>query len=109
MFANVLKSKHFCVAILLIPLLLGYIGGSAASSEPGRWQELPWVKGFESGLHQANNTDRPALIYFQARWCSWCHIFERDILGHPRSSNPSCNIMARCWSTMMRVPNCSDI
>lgn len=83
MFANALKLKHFCIAILLITLLPGYIGGSAASSEPGHWEELPWVEGFESGLHQANRTGRPALLYFQARWCSWCHIFERDILIHP--------------------------
>ncbi|MEN8108313.1 MAG: thioredoxin family protein [Pseudomonadota bacterium] len=83
MFAIVLKSKRFCVAILLVPLLLGYVDGSAASSEPGRWQELPWVEGFESALRQAKNTGRPALVYFQARWCSWCHIYERDILGDP--------------------------
>jgi thioredoxin-related protein len=82
--ANALKSKDFCIAILLIPLLLGYIGGSEASSESSRWQELPWVEGFESGLRQANSTGRPALIYFRATWCSWCHIFERDILGHPQ-------------------------
>jgi len=84
MFASVLKSRQFCIVILLLPLSLGYIGGSAVGSETGRWQALPWVEDFESGLRQAGKTGRPALVYFQARWCSWCHIFERDILGHPR-------------------------
>jgi len=84
MFANVLKSRHFCVAILSLTLLPGYIGATAAGSETGRWQELPWVEDYESGLRQAGKTGRPALVYFQARWCSWCHIFEQDILGHPQ-------------------------
>ncbi len=84
MFANILKSRRFWIAILSLPLLLGYIGKSAAASETGRWQALPWIEDFEAGLRQASKTGRPALVYFQARWCSWCHIFERDILGHPR-------------------------
>jgi thioredoxin-related protein len=84
MFVHALMLKYFCVAILLALLMPGYIGETAAGIESGRWQELPWVADFESGLRQANKTGRPALIYFQAEWCSWCHIFERDILGHPQ-------------------------
>lgn len=83
MFASVHKLKRLCVAILLIPLWPGNVEGSAARNESGRWQDLPWVEGYEPALHQANDTGRPALVYFQAGWCSWCHIYERDILGHP--------------------------
>lgn len=82
MVANIMKSMRLQTAILLIPLLMGSIGASGADEQSGRWQALPWVSGFESGLQQAKDTRRPVLIYFQARWCSWCHIFERDILGN---------------------------
>lgn len=77
-------SRHFRAAIILIPVLLGYISAGTASGASARWRELPWVEGFESGLQQAHDNGRLALIYFEARWCSWCQVFERDILGDPK-------------------------
>ena len=41
------------------------------------------MSGYTDGLQQARADRRPALLYFQALWCSWCHTYEREILGDP--------------------------
>ncbi|MCR4301612.1 MAG: thioredoxin family protein [Sulfuricaulis sp.] len=43
-----------------------------------------WVEGFEAGLAQARDQQRPAFVYFDAEWCSWCQRYKRDTLDTPR-------------------------
>jgi uncharacterized protein YyaL (SSP411 family) len=63
--------------------LLALLPGGITGGESGDWQSLPWVNGYAPGQQQARASDRPALLYFQALWCSWCHRYERDILSDP--------------------------
>jgi len=62
-------------------LLLTLVPGSPEAAETGGWRSLPWVSGYAPGLQQARAQQRPALLYFQALWCSWCQVYERNILG----------------------------
>ncbi len=45
---------------------------------------ITWIKSYELGLQQAKKTQRPVFLYFQAKWCSWCHIYEKDVLSNAR-------------------------
>ena len=42
---------------------------------------IPWTDDMEAGLARAADSGRAVLIYFQADWCSWCHVYERNTLS----------------------------
>lgn len=48
------------------------------------WAARGWVTDFEAGMMEAARSERPAFVYFHAPWCSWCQVYERDTLRHPR-------------------------
>lgn len=43
-----------------------------------------WIEGYEAGLAEAQRQQRPAFIYFDAGWCSWCQRYKRETLGDAR-------------------------
>jgi thiol-disulfide isomerase/thioredoxin len=45
---------------------------------------ITWVKGFEAGLAQARARQRPAFVYFDAKWCSWCQRYKAETLADAR-------------------------
>ncbi len=45
---------------------------------------IDWVTSYESGLDEAERQGRPALLYFDAGWCSWCHRWLEGALADPR-------------------------
>jgi len=55
------------------------LGAGAAA-----WRTEGWVEDLESGLAQARAAARPAFVYFDAPWCSWCQQYERETLRRPR-------------------------
>ena len=69
-------SYIFVVLVLLIP------GFALASLQPG-WQASLWTQDYEAGLKKSAQTNRPAIIYFDALWCSWCQQLKRDVLDRP--------------------------
>jgi hypothetical protein len=73
----VTNSGPLAAALLWLTLVPGGLG----AAETGGWRSLPWVSGYAPGLQQAREERRPALLYFEAPWCSWCQVYERDILG----------------------------
>ncbi len=92
------KIKGFSLIVLLSLLAFGASAFSkpleSKSIEPKPvesksidWQSLPWIENYQAGKTRASNENRPAFIYFQARWCSWCHLYERNILGSPAVMN----------------------
>ena len=66
-------------ASLIHAVMLWALWPIAAGATP-----LEWVEGFEAGLAQAQQRQRPAFVYFDAEWCSWCQRYKRDTLGTPR-------------------------
>lgn len=46
-------------------------------------EAISWIHGFERGVAQSGSDKRPAFIYFQAPWCSWCHRYEKHTLADP--------------------------
>lgn len=66
----------FALGILLL-------AGETVARSPEEWQRLGWVAGFERGLERARVRDRPAFVYFDAPWCSWCHRYQAQTLDEP--------------------------
>lgn len=56
---------------------------AAASEVAAGPHELTWIEGHEAGLIAAGQTGHPALVYFQADWCSWCRRYEATTLADP--------------------------
>ncbi len=73
-----LHSRSVATFIGLLLMLFGHV--EATGFEPAQWQREGWISDFESGLKQARSTDRPAFVYFDAGWCSWCQQYTRDVL-----------------------------
>lgn len=67
--------------LLALGALLASVDVAARSAE--EWQRLGWVAGFERGLEQARVRGRPAFVYFDAPWCSWCHRYQAEALDRP--------------------------
>jgi hypothetical protein len=61
---------------LLAGLLLSW--GAPARAEAG---EPRWVEGYEAGLREAARRQRPAFVYFDANWCSWCQQYKQGSLS----------------------------
>ncbi|MDH3563917.1 MAG: thioredoxin family protein, partial [Gammaproteobacteria bacterium] len=59
--------------------LLWALWSMAVSAAPAEW-----VEGFEAGLTQARERQRPTFVYFDAVWCSWCQRYKRDTLETPQ-------------------------
>lgn len=66
-------------ASLIYAVMLWAWWPMAASAAP-----IEWIDGFEAGLAQARDRQRPAFVYFDAEWCSWCQRYKRDTLETPR-------------------------
>lgn len=64
----------------LFALAILVFAGEAAPRAVDEWQRLGWVVGFERGLEQARVRNRPAFVYFDAAWCSWCHRYQAETL-----------------------------
>lgn len=64
----------------LFALAILVLAGEAAPRALDEWQRLGWVVGFERGLEQARVRNRPAFVYFDAAWCSWCHRYQAETL-----------------------------
>ena len=74
--------------VSLVLVAMGLQTGIAGNLEAERKDDtgpggISWIRELETGLEAAGQTGRPVLVYFHAEWCSWCQVFERDILGHP--------------------------
>ncbi|MEN8214269.1 MAG: thioredoxin family protein [Pseudomonadota bacterium] len=68
--------RHLLPGIMSLLLL--------TSANAADHETIAWIKGYDQGLSHSRAARRPALVYFQAPWCSWCHVYERDTLGDPR-------------------------
>ena len=65
-------------------LLLIFLGQpQAAGFERAQWERQGWVTGFEVGMERARASGKPAFVYFDAGWCSWCQQYKRDVLDKP--------------------------
>lgn len=63
-------------AALSLALLAWAAAGAASSAQ--------WIDDYEAGLAEAQRQQRPALVYFDAEWCSWCQRYKGEILGDAR-------------------------
>ncbi|MBW6477368.1 MAG: thioredoxin family protein [Chromatiales bacterium] len=45
---------------------------------------IAWQSDYEGAKRQAAEDGLPLLVYFDARWCSWCHRYLEETLSEPR-------------------------
>ena len=76
------RSAPLAALLGLFLLLLGQT--EAAGFERAQWEREGWITEFEAGLRHARATGRPAFVYFDAEWCSWCQQYKRDTLDQPQ-------------------------
>lgn len=70
--------RCFCaIALMAMPL-------AVQANVQQKWKEIGWIEHFDRGIERVEQTGKPGFIYFQAPWCSWCHIYERDTLENER-------------------------
>lgn len=70
---------------LLLPLFLLLPNHSVAGElKQVQWDQGGWLTEFDTGLEHARLSGRPAFVYFDAPWCSWCQQYKLDTLAHPQ-------------------------
>jgi uncharacterized protein YyaL (SSP411 family) len=86
MFENPIKLKNYCLSALCcfcaMVLMVTPVTGQVNTQQ--KWKDINWVMHFDRGMERAEKTGRPVFIYFQAPWCSWCHVYERETLANAR-------------------------
>lgn len=75
------RSTPWAIMLGLL-LLLGQ--SEAAAFDRAQWEREGWVTAFDTGLERARVSGKPAFVYFDAEWCSWCQHYKRDTLDQPR-------------------------
>jgi len=75
------QSTSLVAFLGLLLILLGQ--PQAAGFERAQWERQGWVTGFEVGMERARASGKPAFVYFDAGWCSWCQQYKRDVLDKP--------------------------
>lgn len=65
--------------------LLLMFGGlhSAMAFSRAEWEVTGWVTEYQDGLSRARAAEKPAFVYFDAKWCSWCQQYKRETLDSP--------------------------
>lgn len=65
------------------------VGAAAASTTGGRVARgnLKFVEGYSSGLAVAKSQSKPALVFFTAQWCHFCHQMADEAFTHPQVVN----------------------
>ena len=64
---------------LILPVQL-----QAAGFEQAQWERQGWVTEWDAGMKRARAAGKPAFVYFDAGWCSWCQQYKRDVLDTSR-------------------------
>ena len=44
-------------------------------------QSMPFIDGYAAGCEKAQRTGKPMLVFFTARWCSYCHQLAAETLS----------------------------
>lgn len=71
--------RALLIFIALLPALLSSGAGLDRSMATG----VAWISGYDMGMRRARALKRPAFIYFDAAWCSWCQQYQRETLSDP--------------------------
>jgi hypothetical protein len=76
------RSTPLAALLCLLLFLLGQ--PEAAGFARAQWEREGWITEFDAGLERARASGRPAFVYFDAGWCSWCQQYKRDTLDQPQ-------------------------
>ena len=76
-----MKRKFLTPALFIF---LACSSGYLEARSDKEWRRAGWIVGFEAGMERARALKRPAFVYFDAEWCSWCRQYKRETLDRPR-------------------------
>ena len=69
--------------ILAILLLMIPVSAMAADQEKDDPRSITWV-GYNQGMTQGRDFDKPVFLHFTAPWCSWCKKMKKETYTDPK-------------------------
>jgi len=69
--------------ILAILLLMIPVSAMAADQEKDDPRSITWV-GYNEGMTQGRDFDKPVFLHFTAPWCSWCKKMKKETYTDPK-------------------------
>ena len=73
--------RYILPAILL--LIISVSPAVADDQEKEDLRSISWV-GYNEGMSQARDFDKPVFIHFTAHWCSWCRKMKNETYTDPK-------------------------
>ncbi len=74
------QGRYLLLAILLLMISVSAV---AADKEKDDLRSITWL-GYNEGLSQGRDFDKPVFIHFTAHWCSWCKKMKRETYTDPK-------------------------
>jgi thioredoxin-related protein len=81
--AGPIRPARICAwrEFLVVAVAALFLGAAVVS---GCAQQDVWHRDFEAGLAAAQRRNQPAVVYFDAPWCSWCQLYKESTLDDAR-------------------------
>jgi len=73
--------RYILLAILL--LMVSVSAAVAAEDEKEDLRTITWL-GYNEGLAQGRDFDKPVFLHFTAPWCKWCKKMKRETYPDPK-------------------------
>ncbi|MCK9996445.1 MAG: DUF255 domain-containing protein [Candidatus Krumholzibacteria bacterium] len=73
--------KHILLTILL--LMVSVSAAAADDQEKTELRSVTWL-GYNEGLSQARDFDKPVFLHFTAPWCKWCQKMKNETYADPQ-------------------------
>ena len=98
-----------CVALLPLAGCIETVDGPDAATETIQLDErmvvrrggLTFVKGWDLGRRVAAERQRPALVFFTAQWCTYCHKMEATTFADPAVAQAAGEFVHRVTQTAL--------
>ncbi len=76
------RPGRYILPVILL-LIVSVSSAVADDQEKSDLRSIPWV-GYNEGLAQAQNFDKPVFIHFTAPWCKWCKKMKQETYTDPK-------------------------
>ena len=72
--------RYLLLAILLLMISVTAVAADQEKDDP---RSITWV-GYNEGMTQGRDFDKPVFLHFTAPWCSWCKKMKKETYTDPK-------------------------